>query len=433
MTAVKEPAVSLLSGSRVDGTLAEMNSQPPVALSERTISVVKSTAPVLEKHGEELTRHFYERMFRKNPEVRPLFNTSNQAGGTQQRALAGAICAFAANVDQLEVLGAAVERIAQKHAGLRILPEHYPIVGANLLASIREVLGEGATDEVIDAWAEAYGFLAGILIGRESHIYTIQERNEHGWSGFKPFQIVGKERESDVIVSILLKPADGGKVPAYKPGQYLTVRLPDGEGGTTMRNYSLSSAPHPDHFRISVKAEQGGLVSNQLHELKLGDKLEVGPPCGEFFLDLSERHSRPLVLLSAGVGVTPILSILESVLEEQPGREVVFIHGAINGRTHAFRGLVSELAGRHQNLRIHVRYSEPTDDDRAERRCDSEGFIDAGLIESLAPRKDCDYYFCGPKPFMASIYRQLLAWGIPGSQVHFEFFGPREELETHAG
>lgn len=410
-----------------------MNANPPAPLSERTISVVKSTAPVLEKHGEELTRHFYERMFRENPEVKSVFNASNQSGGTQQRALAGAICAFAANVDKLEVLGAAVERIAQKHAGLHILPEHYPIVGSNLLSSIREVLGEGATDEVIDAWGEAYQFLASILIGRESHIYTIQARDEHGWNGFKPFRIAGKERESETIVSFRLQPVDGGKVPGFKPGQYLTVRVPDGDGSTTMRNYSLSSAPCADYFRISVKAEEGGLVSNLLHWLDVGAELEVGPPCGEFFLDLTEHHTRPLVLLSAGVGVTPILSILESVLANQPEREVVFIHGAINGRTHAFRNHVKDLAERHDHLKVHVRYSEPTVEDRSEQRHDSEGFIDAELIELLAPRKDCDYYFCGPKPFMAAIYQQLLAWGIPGSQVHFEFFGPREELESHAG
>ncbi len=413
--------------------MGSMDTTTPPSLSDRTISIVKSTAPILQEHGETLTRHFYQRMFRENPEVAPLFNPTNQAGGTQQRALAGAICAFAANVDQLEVLGAAVERIAQKHAGLRILPEHYPIVGSNLLASIREVLGEGATDEVIDAWAEAYNFLAGILIGRESHIYAIQARTEHGWNGFKPFRIAAKRRESDVITSFQLEPADGKPVPTYKPGQYLTVRVPDGKGSTTLRNYSLSSAPRPGHFRISVKAEQDGLVSNYLHGLQPGSEIEVGPPCGEFFLDLTEHHERPLVLLSAGVGITPVLSILESVLEEQPEREVVFIHGAINGRTHAFRDRLNELARNHAKLKSHVRYSEPTAEDKEAQRHDSEGFIDAELIESLVPRKDCDYYFCGPKPFMAAIYRQLLAWGIPGGQVHFEFFGPREELEAHAG
>lgn len=407
-----------------------MQDSIPPALSEGTISIVKATAPVLQEHGETLTRHFYQRMFRENPEVSPLFNPAHQAGGSQQRALAGAICAFAANVDQLEVLGAAVETIAQKHAALRILPEHYPIVGENLLASIREVLGEAATDEIIDAWAEAYGFLAAILIGREKQIYKEQARADHGWNGFREFRIARKVTESEVIVSLHLRPADGGRVPVYKPGQYLTVRVPDGRGSTTMRNYSLSEAPRGDRFRISVKSEPGGMVSGLLHDLPEGSGVEVAPPCGDFFLDPAEHHERPLVLLSAGVGITPVLAMLETVLREQPERQVVFIHGALNSRVHAFGDSLRELREAHPRLDVHVRYSEPGEDDLLAGRCDSTGFIDAELIESLVPRRDCDYYFCGPKPFMSAIYRQLLAWGIPGSQVHFEFFGPRQELEA---
>ena len=400
------------------------------ALSEKTIATVKSTAPVLQEGGEALTRHFYERMFRKNPEVSSLFNASNQAGGTQQRALAGAICAFAANVDNLEVLGAAVERIAQKHAGLRILPEHYPIVGENLLASICEVLSLPGDHEIITAWGEAYGFLANILIGREGQIYESQETAENGWSGFKNFRILRKVAESDVIDSFYLAPEDGSKVPSYKPGQYITVRVPDAKTGTKMRNYSLSSAPNPEHFRISVKAEPGGAVSNLLHGKAEGDVLQIGPPCGEFFLDLSEHHERPLVLLSAGVGITPLLAMLESVIAERPERKVVFIHGSLHGKTHAFADHVREIAARNENVTAHMRYSEPSEEDRASNRFDSTGYIDAELIESLVPGRDCDYYFCGPKPFMTAIYRQLLAWGVPGTQVHFEFFGPREELEA---
>lgn len=400
----------------------------PAKLSEQTIAVVKSTAPVLAQNGEILTRHFYQRMFRENPEVKALFNATHQAGGTQQRALAGAICAFAANVDNLEVLGAAVEGIAQKHAGLRILPEHYPIVGENLLASISEVLGEAATPEIISAWAEAYGFLAGILMGREREIYHHQAAQENGWSGFRPFRLAGKVPESSLITSLYLQPADGAKLPSYKPGQYLTVRVPDAVSGTTMRNYSLSSAPCEDHFRISVKREPEGTVSGFLHALEPGAELEIGPPCGEFYLDPAEHHERPLVLLSAGVGITPVLAMLESALAAKPERGVIFIHGALNGRTHAFGAHVRELAARHPNLRIHFRYSLPDDEDRRTRPHHSEGLIDAELIESLVPAKDCDYYFCGPKPFMGAIYRQLLAWGIPATQAHFEFFGPKEAL-----
>jgi nitric oxide dioxygenase len=394
-------------------------------LSEEVIRIVKSTAPVLQEHGETLTRHFYQRMFRENPEVAPLFNARNQHGGTQQRALAGAICAFAANVDQLEVLGAAVEGIAQKHAGLGIKPEHYPIVGSNLLASIQEVLGIPEDHEVIRAWAEAYGFLAHILIGREHSIYDEQAGVPNGWNGFRKFVIHRKKAESAVITSLYLRPVDGGGVPSYKPGQYLTVRVPDGHGATTMRNYSLSGAPREEEFRISVKAEENGHVSGYLHGSPEGTELEIGPPCGEFCLDPEVKSPKPLVLLSAGVGITPVLAMLESVVKAQPGRRVVFIHGALNTRTHAFGHSVRELAHAHPNVTTHFRYSDPQAGDEGH---DSEGFINAELIESLIPEKDCEFYFCGPKPFMVGIYQQLLEWGVPGSQVHFEFFGPKEAL-----
>ncbi len=406
-------------------------------LTEQTIAIVKSTVPVLEQHGEALTRHFYQRMFAKNPEVAPFFNPANQAAGSQQKALAAAICAYAANIDNLEVLGGAVELIAQKHASLQIQAEHYPIVGENLLASIREVLGAGATDEVIAAWGEAYGFLAGILIGREKEIYHQQEAAPHGWAGFKTFRVARKEPESDVITSFYLEPKDGAAVPDFKPGQYLTLRVPSPCGHTTMRNYSLSDKPGQSWFRISVKRETGrgastpdGFVSNYLHQgVQVGDSLEVGPPCGEFFLDLTEQHHRPLVLISAGVGITPTMSMLLSVLEEMPTRPIFFIHAALNGRTHAFKKMVRELAAEHPNLTTHARYSEPTAEDRAAGEFDSEGLVDGPLIESLIPGRDADYYFCGPKPFMMNIYHQLLEWGIPATQVHLEFFGPKQELQ----
>jgi nitric oxide dioxygenase len=410
-------------------------------LSPATIAIIKSTVPVLEQNGELLTRHFYERMFKHNPEVLPFFNPANQAAGSQQKALAGAICAYAANIDRLEVLGGAVELIAQKHASLKVKPEHYPIVGENLLASIREVLGSGATDEVINAWGEAYGLLAGILIGREKQIYHEHGTAPHSWDGFKSFRVMRKEAESEVITSFYLVPADGSPVPAFKPGQYLTIQVPSPCGHPTMRNYSLSDKPGQSWFRISVKRESGrdaqtpdGFVSHFLHQgVNVGDTLQVGPPCGEFFLDTTEQHQRPLVLLSAGVGITPMLSMLEAVLEKQPDRQIFFVHGAMNGRTHAFHQRIRTLAASHPHLSVHYRYSAAEPADREKGLFESEGLIDAALIESFVPERDADYYFCGPKPFMVNIYQQLMEWGIPPAQVHLEFFGPRQELERPRG
>lgn len=411
-------------------------------LSEKTVAIVKATAPVLDVHGETLTRHFYKRMFSHNPEVAPLFNPSNQHAGSQQRALAAAICAYAANIDNLEVLGGAVELIAQKHASLRIKPEHYPIVGENLLASIREVLGDAATDDIMDAWAEAYGFLADILIGREAQIYKEQAQAAGGWEDFKKFRIQKKERESDNITSFYLIPSDGSILPSFKPGQYITVRVPYGNNSTTMRNYSLSDLPGLDYLRISVKREIGpkadtphGYVSNRLHDhVEVGHEIELAPPSGEFFLDATEKHQRPLVLLAAGVGITPIITMLKASLAQAPERPVVLIHGCLHEGVQAFRNTIQELAAKHKNLKIHYRYSDPAPAGTTRENAPhiSSGFVDAELIESLAPDRNADYYFCGPKPFMVNIYHQLLAWGIPASQVHFEFFGPRQDLDKKA-
>ncbi len=403
-------------------------------LDEKTIAIVKSTAPVLAEHGETLTKHFYKRMFSHNPEVAPFFNPAHQTAGKQQRALAGAITAYAANIDNLEVLGGAVELIAQKHASLMIKPEHYPIVGENLLASIREVLGEAATDDIINAWAAAYGFLADILIGREKQIYDENAKKPGGWEGFKSFRVSRKEKESSNITSFYLVATDGAPLPAFKPGQYITVRVKTPDGQTTMRNYSLSDKPGQSHFRISVKRElppeantPAGYVSNMLHDkVEPGDTIEIAPPCGEFFLDVTEKHERPLVLLAAGVGITPIMSILLSALDAFPERKIIFIHAALNESVQAFGKTVDMLAQQHANLKIYHRYS-----DAGERTGNaSTGFVTAEYIEGLLPARDADYYFCGPQPFMVSIYHDLIKWGIPASQVHFEFFGPRQELQA---
>ncbi|MCE3232929.1 MAG: hmp [Rickettsiaceae bacterium] len=409
-------------------------------LSQQTIAIVKSTAPILAEHGEALTKHFYKRMFSHNPEVAPFFNPAHQTAGKQQRALAGAITAYAANIDNLEVLGGAVELIAQKHASLMIKPEHYPIVGENLLASIREVLGEGATDEVVNAWGEAYGFLADILIGREKQIYDENAKKSGGWEGFKKFNVIRKVKESSNITSFYLAAADGALLPEFKPGQYITVRVATPNGQTTMRNYSLSDKPGQDWFRISVKREVGadantpeGYTSNLLHNtIDVGNELEIAPPCGEFFLDVSEQHQRPLVLLAAGVGITPLMSILLTSMDVMPEREIVFIHGCLNEDVQAFKGAIDELASKHPKLKVHYRYSDPAKPGVIRAVNASTGFIDAELIESFVPERDADYYFCGPQPFMISIYHKLLKWGMPPAQVHFEFFGPRQELEAAA-
>ena len=233
-------------------------------LSEHHRNLVKATVPLLEAGGEALTRHFYGIMLAEYPQVRPLFNQAHQASGAQPRALANGILQYARHIDHLEALGPLVGQVVQKHVSLQVLPEQYPIVGSCLLRAIREVLGaEVATDAVIDAWAAAYQQLADLLIGAEEGVYADSAAAPGGWRGARPLQVARKVIESDEIVSLYLQPADGGPVMAFRPGQYIGLKLTV-DGQEVRRNYSLSAPPNGSTYRISVKREPGGLVRDCL-------------------------------------------------------------------------------------------------------------------------------------------------------------------------
>jgi nitric oxide dioxygenase len=390
-------------------------------LSPQQISLIKATVPLLETGGEALTRHFYQLMFSQYPEVRALFNQAHQASGSQQRALANAVLMYARHIDKLDALGPLVGQIVNKHVSLQILPEHYPIVGSCLLQAIREVLGaEIATDAVIDAWAGAYGQLADILIGAEEAAYAANASVPGGWRGARSFRLSRKVQESEEIVSLYLVPADGGSLPPFQPGQYIGLRLLlDGE--EQRRNYSLSALGDGREYRISVKREAGGKVSNYLHDkLQVGASFELFPPAGDFVL---RESSKPLVLISAGVGITPALSMLEAAKDS--GREIHFIHCARHAGVHAFRDWVEAQSSERPHLRHYVCYSEP----RAGDAADAEGLLSREqLAEWLPAQRDLDAYFLGPKPFMAQVKRHLQELGVPPSQSHYEFFGPASEL-----
>jgi len=405
-------------------------------LSEQTRRVVKQTVPILRESGDALTRHFYTRMFTHDPAVKAFFNPANQHTGAQQKALAAAILAYAQHIDDPSALADAIDLIAHKHASLGVKPEHYPIVGEHLLGSIKELLGDAATDEVIAAWGEAYNLLADVCIRREAELYN-EHQQLHGWTGFRSFVVDRVVRESEVITSIYLKPKDRRPLAPFKAGQYLTVRIALPDGGTTMRNYSLSSSSSPDFYRISVKREgpahggsPPGYVSHQLHDrIVEGDALEVGPPCGNFVLDDTTSPDRPLAFVSGGVGITPVLAMLHEAIERWPEREIVFIHGAVNSRLHAFGDEIRALASSHGKTSVHFRYSEPLREDHSEQRCDSIGVPDAPLIQSLIRQPDeAEYYFCGPPTFMTSFDAALDELRVPADRRHNEFFGPVQAI-----
>ena len=389
--------------------------------STRTIALIQATVPLLKARGEEITRHFYRTMLDEHPELKAFFNEAHQAQGTQARALAGAVLAYASHIDRLETLAPALPRIIQKHVALGVQPEHYPIVGGVLLRAIRHVLGDVATDEIIAAWAEAYGALARLLIDAEEAVYAQTAAQPGGWRGERTMRVMRKVRESDIITSFYLVPTDARPLPAFRAGQYLTLAL-DIHGRRLRRNYSLSDGPHQPWYRISVKREDGGMASNWLHDqVEAGALLQVQPPAGEFTLD--NQAQRPLLLVTGGVGITPAMAMLE--VAAPSGRPIRFIHAARHGGAHAFRERVDELARAHRNVEVVYVYDEP----RAGDRPHAVGRVDRELLARHMPAdRDVDVYLLGPKPFMRAVYAHGLALGVQAAQLRYEFFGPAEDL-----
>ncbi|MDH0726007.1 NO-inducible flavohemoprotein [Stutzerimonas stutzeri] len=391
-------------------------------LCAEQIALIKATVPLLESGGEALTNHFYKLLLSEHPEVRPLFNQAHQASGEQPRALANGVLMYARHIDRLDALGPLVAQIINKHVALQVLPEHYPLVGNCLLRAIREVIGEAiATDAVIEAWAAAYQQLADLLIGQEERLYQAKAEAPGGWRGARPFRIARKVKESEEITSFHLQAEDGGPLMEFLPGQYIGLRL-EINGKEERRNYSLSAAGNGREYRISVKREPGGVVSNALHDMPEGTIVELFAPAGEFTL---APGNKPLVLISGGVGITPTLAMLEQALATS--RPVHFIHCARNAGVHAFRRAVDALAERHTQLQRFYCYEEH---DGSADAPDAIGRLtEQQLADWLPQSRDVDAYFLGPKPFMAAVRRQLKAIGVPEQQTRYEFFGPASALD----
>jgi hemoglobin-like flavoprotein/ferredoxin-NADP reductase len=406
----------------------------PEQLTQEQIDIVKATAPVLREHGVTITTHFYKRMLGLNPDLNNIFNVANQQTGLQPKALAHAVLAYAENIDNLPVLSAAVAKIAHKHASLDVTAEQYPIVGENLLAAIKEVLGDAATQDIISAWAAAYGVLADVFINVERDLKDAAAKAPGGWAGWKKFRLARKLKESDEVTSFCFEPLDNSEVPRYQPGQYLTLRVFDKNSGYLQpRQYSLSDSPGNKYLRISVKRESerpgnpAGLVSNLLHSnVEEGSEVELRPPFGEMFL--SEGES-PVVLISGGVGLTPMVSMLNSIVESGNGRRVVYIHACRNGEVHAMKEHINETVAENDNVSKIVYYDTVSSSDTKGKDYDHVGVLDIGAIKNNVVLPGADYYVCGPRPFMVAQRQSLVDLGVAPEKIHIEVFGTGSEYD----
>jgi nitric oxide dioxygenase len=390
---------------------------------------ILATVPVLRENGVVLTRHFYNRMFAHNPELKNMFNMGNQKNDRQQTALALAVLAYAENIANPGVLMPVIDRIGHKHTSLDIRPEHYSIVGKHLLASIQEVLGDAATPEIIDAWAAAYNQLAQIMIGHEAGIYAKQTERTNGFTGWRPFIVKKKVVESAEITSFYLYPADGGKVPRHLPGQFISLRtfLPQLKLKQA-RQYSISSAPNTDFYRISVKKERGtalntdGLISNHLHDfINELDQVDLTAPAGNF--TLTRDLEAPVVLISGGVGLTPLMSMLNSLVEKNHAFPITWLHGCRNEEVHAFKDHIAGIVNAHPQVRQHVFYDQISE--QAREAGILEGHLDINKVPELDLVPDANYFICGPSAFIQKQYKDLVAAGVNKKHIYFEEFGPQ--------
>jgi ferredoxin-NADP reductase/MOSC domain-containing protein YiiM len=245
------------------------------------------------------------------------------------------------------------------------------------------------------------------------------------WPGFRALRVSQINRESSSVSSLVLVAADDRPLSPAQPGQFVVLRVrPNENAPPVLRSYSLSGPPSADQYRVSVKQEVNGVMSTYLHtQVRSGDVLDVSAPRGEFTLLADDR---PVVLLSAGVGVTPVLAMLHALASESSQREVWWLYGARNSDDHPFRRESRALLQRLRHGRSYIQYSRPRPTDRLGSDFDARGHLDVAGIEKLGVPRDADFYLCGPTSFLHDLTAGLAAWGIAASRVHTEIFGPGE-------
>ena len=383
-------------------------------LSEKSRPVIEATLPVIAGRIGEITKKFYERLFTNHPELLDgMFSRANQKNGTQQKALAGSIAAFASHLlaHPGTLPEAVLSRIAHKHTSLGVPEAGYPIVYENLFAAIAEDLGEAVTPEVAEAWTEVYWLMADALIKLEKGLYARQANNEM----FTPWRVTAKEAAGAGSITFRLAPADAIPVTRATPGQYVSVRVRLTDGLRQVRQYSLSDAVDSLTERVfTTKLDEGGEVSPFLHgSVNVGDVVELSNPYGDIELDDSDA---PIVLATAGIGCTPSASILQSLAQQASDRRVLVLHAEQRAENWALGDQMRSAVEQLPNAELLLWLEEAAAGAGAE-----SGFMDLGGVDLPAGAK---LYLCGPLPFMRSIRSQAIDAGIPATDIHYEVFGP---------
>ncbi len=393
-------------------------------LTPESERIVTATAAVVATHAEQITSVFYPDMFAAHPELMRVFNKANQAIGEQPQALAASVVAFAVQLVDPEApdFTPVLQRIAHKHVSLGIKAHEYTIVGQHLLKAVKAVLGDAITPEVAAAWDEVYWLFGCSLIAEEARLYALAGTDPaRPW---RSYRVVERFEESDDVFSLLLAPVRGD-VPSHRTGQYvaIAVDLPNGE--RQPRQYTISSGPRGDSLRVTIKRVRGvagapdGQVSGWLHaNARPGSILDVSQPAGDLVLEGSE--DTPLVLVSAGIGITPIAAIMEDLSRRQPDRKVRLFHADKSHDHHALYASLRRQVLAMSDARCQMWYEEEAEEAPTLHPARS-GFMDLSDIEVPA---DAQVFMCGPLPFMRTSRLALIEKGIHSENIHYEVFGP---------
>ena len=364
-----------------------------MALSAKTINVVKATAPVVAEHALQITSTFYNRMFEHNPEVNVFFNKAHQVAGRQPRALADSVIQYALHIDDLGALGSLVERIAHRHCALSIKPEHYGIVHSNLMAAIGEVLGDAVTPEIGEGWSEAVLALAGVCIDAEEKLYQEAESKIGGWRYEREFKVSAKTPVADEAVKLTFTPTDGytGNF-EYNAGQYLTIRIP--ETDQAPRHYCLVSAPNTtNELAVAVRRDGHGIYSNYIHDqMKEGDKVLLGAPMGVWCNDDADDSN--IAFVTGGIGTAPMLSFIDTYGDKVKA-------GVVVNRTPESTPFRQELEESSANLKF---FETDTGAGRPDLNEQAQFLIDTA-------GQDAKFFVCGPDSLMAATIEALSAKG----------------------
>lgn len=375
-------------------------------LSEREKDVVKETVPVLQDKGVEITSNFYARMFKQHPELKNMFNQTNQQRGLQSTALAQSVLAAAVNIDHLEAILPVVKEIAYKHCALQVPPAGYDIVGENLIAAIKEVVGLDDDHEIIKTWKKAYQEIADIFISVEKDIYK-----DMLWDGFQPFKVETIEQVSSDIKAFTVSSGEYD-LSQFVPGQYITVDV----GSEKMpyrakRHYSIVKGDK-NHLTFAVKrdvtTEHEGEVSTILHdEFQEGDNINLTAPVGPFHV--VEKGNRQL-FLGSGIGVTPLVSMFNEVVNDNG--ETRFIQVTNDMDDAPFSSLLTAIANENTQATYDL-YDK-----------NKNGYIGSEQLKQWIDN-DTEIYVCGGKSFIQSMIKALKELNIDESKIHYETFIPK--------